>query len=52
LTPSTESAAQVTQAEPEQLELLEGQIVYVRPSRTTVFSEAATLPDPSVTAEI
>jgi sulfate/thiosulfate transport system ATP-binding protein len=39
-------SAQVTQAEAEQLELLEGQIVYVRPSRTTVFSEAATLPDP------
>ena len=31
-------SAQVTRAEVEELELLEGQIIYVRPSRTTVFS--------------
>jgi ABC-type sulfate/molybdate transport systems ATPase subunit len=37
-------AAQVTQSEAEELELVEGQIIYLRPSRTTVFSEAATLP--------
>ncbi len=38
-------SAQVTQSEAEELELVEGQIVYLRPSRTTVFNEAATLPD-------
>ena len=32
-------SAQVTRSEVEELELLEGQIIYVRPSRTTVFSE-------------
>jgi sulfate/thiosulfate transport system ATP-binding protein len=31
-------SAQVTRNEVEELELLENQIVYVRPSRTTVFS--------------
>jgi sulfate transport system ATP-binding protein len=30
-------SAQVTRGEVEELELLEGQIIYVRPSRTTVF---------------
>ena len=35
-------SAQVTRAEVEQLELLEGQIIYVRPSRTTVFSGTPT----------
>jgi sulfate transport system ATP-binding protein len=39
-------SAQVTQSEAEELELVEGQIVYLRPSRATTFSEAATLPDP------
>jgi sulfate/thiosulfate transport system ATP-binding protein len=34
--------AQVTRDEAEQLDLDEGQIVFVRPNRTTVFSEAAT----------
>ena len=34
-------SAQVTRNEVEELELLEGQIVYVRPSRTTVFSAVA-----------
>ena len=34
-------SAQVTRGEVEELELLEGQIVYVRPSRTTVFSGTA-----------
>jgi sulfate transport system ATP-binding protein len=38
-------SAQVTQSEAEELELVEGQIVFLRPSRTTVFNEAATLPD-------
>jgi hypothetical protein len=33
-------SAQVTRDEVEQLELLENQIVYVRPSRTTVFEPA------------
>ena len=37
-------SAQVTRAEAEELELREGQIVFVRPSRTTVFSGAATPP--------
>ena len=37
--------AQLTQEEAEQLELERGQIVYVRSSRETVFSEAATRPD-------
>jgi hypothetical protein len=32
----------VTRAEAEELELLEGQIVYIRPSRTTVFSGTPT----------
>jgi sulfate transport system ATP-binding protein len=36
--------AQVTRDEAEQLDLDEGQIVFVRPNRTTVFSEAATPP--------
>jgi sulfate/thiosulfate transport system ATP-binding protein len=39
-------SAQVTQSEAEELELVEGQIVYLRPSRATTFSGAATLPDP------
>ena len=34
-------SAQVTRDEAEQLELHDGQIVFVRPSRTTVFSEDA-----------
>jgi sulfate transport system ATP-binding protein len=37
--------AQLTQEEAVQLELERGQIVYVRSSRETVFSEAATHPD-------
>jgi sulfate/thiosulfate transport system ATP-binding protein len=37
-------SAQVTRDEAEELELRDGQIVFVRPSRTTVFSEAATPP--------
>ena len=36
--------AQLTQEQAEQLELERGQIVYVRPSRETVFSGAATPP--------
>ena len=36
--------AQVTRDEAEQLDLDEGQIVFVRPNRTTIFSEAATPP--------
>ena len=32
-------SAQVTRDEAEELELHEGQIVFVRPSRTTVFAE-------------
>jgi sulfate transport system ATP-binding protein len=39
-------SAQVTRDEAEELDLRESQIVFVRPSRTTVFSEAATPPDP------
>jgi sulfate/thiosulfate transport system ATP-binding protein len=31
-------SAQVTRSEMEELELPEGQILYVRPSRTTVFT--------------
>jgi sulfate transport system ATP-binding protein len=37
-------SAQITRNEAEELELRNGQIVFVRPSRTTVFSEAATPP--------
>ncbi|HET7758622.1 MAG TPA: sulfate ABC transporter ATP-binding protein [Gaiellaceae bacterium] len=37
--------AQLTQEQAEQLELERGQIVYVRPSRETVFSAGATRPD-------
>jgi sulfate/thiosulfate transport system ATP-binding protein len=37
--------AQLTQEEAEQLELERGQIVYVRPSRETVFSGGARRPD-------
>jgi sulfate transport system ATP-binding protein len=37
-------SAQVTRGEAEELELREGQIVFVRPSRTTMFSAAATPP--------
>jgi sulfate/thiosulfate transport system ATP-binding protein len=37
--------AQLTQEQAEQLELEHGQIVYVRPSRETVFSGAARRPD-------
>jgi sulfate transport system ATP-binding protein len=37
--------AQLTQEQAEQLELERGQIVYVRPSRETVFSAAARRPD-------
>jgi sulfate transport system ATP-binding protein len=37
-------SAQVTRDEAEELELHDGQIVFVRPSRTTVFTEAATPP--------
>jgi sulfate/thiosulfate transport system ATP-binding protein len=37
--------AQLTQEQAEQLELERGQIVYVRPSRETVFSGAARRPD-------
>ncbi len=40
-------SAQLTRDEAEELELGEGQVVFVRPSRTTVFSAAATPPDPS-----
>jgi sulfate/thiosulfate transport system ATP-binding protein len=40
-------SAQVTRDEAEELELHDGQIVFVRPSRTTVFTEAATPPGPS-----
>ena len=38
-------SAQVTRDEADELELRAGQIVFVRPSRTTVFSEVATPPD-------
>lgn len=38
-------SAQVTRDEAEELELRSGQIVFIRPSRTTVFSAAATPPD-------
>lgn len=37
-------SAQVTRDEAEELELRSGQIVFVRPGRTTVFSAAATPP--------
>ena len=37
--------AQLTQEQAEQLELERGQIVYVRPSRETVFNAAARRPD-------
>jgi sulfate/thiosulfate transport system ATP-binding protein len=37
--------AQLTQEHAEQLELERGQIVYVRPSRETVFSGGARRPD-------
>jgi sulfate transport system ATP-binding protein len=37
-------SAQVTRGEAEELELRQGQIVFVRPSRTTVFSATATPP--------
>ena len=37
-------SAQLTREEAEQLELERGQIVYVRPSRETVFSAAARRP--------
>jgi sulfate transport system ATP-binding protein len=40
-------SAQVTRDEAEQLELHDGQIVFVRPSRTHVFSAAAKPPDRS-----
>jgi sulfate transport system ATP-binding protein len=40
-------SAQVTRDEAEELELHDGQIVFVRPSRTHVFSAGATLPDHS-----
>jgi sulfate/thiosulfate transport system ATP-binding protein len=40
-------SSQVTRDEAEQLELRRGQIAFVRPSRTTVFSAAATPPGPS-----
>jgi sulfate transport system ATP-binding protein len=40
-------SAQVTRDEAEQLELHQGQVVFVRPSRTTVFSAAATPPGPA-----
>jgi sulfate/thiosulfate transport system ATP-binding protein len=36
-----QASAQVTRDEAEQLDLAEGQIVFVRPSRTTVFGEEA-----------
>ena len=39
-------SAQLTREQVEALELQRGQIVYVRPTRQTVFSEAATHPDP------
>jgi sulfate transport system ATP-binding protein len=38
-------SAQLTRDDAEQLELRDGLIVYVRPSRTTVFSEAPMLQD-------
>jgi sulfate/thiosulfate transport system ATP-binding protein len=38
--------AQLTQDEAQQLELERGRIVYVRPSRETVFSAGARRPDP------
>ena len=38
-------SAQVTRDEAEQLELSDGQVVFVRPSRSTVFSEAPRPPD-------
>jgi sulfate/thiosulfate transport system ATP-binding protein len=47
LTDGRRVSAQVTREEAEELELRSGQIVFVRPSRTTVFSAAATLPDQS-----
>ena len=37
-------SAQVTRGEAEELELRQGQIVFVRPSRTTVFNATATPP--------
>lgn len=37
-------SAQVTRDEADELELHDGQIVFVRPSRTHVFSAGATLP--------
>ena len=40
-------SAQVTRNEADELELHEGQIVFVRPSRTHVFSAVATPPDRS-----
>jgi sulfate transport system ATP-binding protein len=40
-------SAQVSRDEAEELELRDGQIVFVRPSRTTVFSEAATPQGPT-----
>jgi sulfate/thiosulfate transport system ATP-binding protein len=40
-------SAQVTRNEADELELREGQIVFVRPSRTHVFSAVATPPDHS-----
>jgi sulfate transport system ATP-binding protein len=40
-------SAQVTRDEADELELQEGQTVFVRPSRTHVFSAAATPPDRS-----
>jgi sulfate transport system ATP-binding protein len=41
-----ELSAQVTRDEADELELRDGQIVFVRPSRATSFSEVATPPDP------
>jgi sulfate transport system ATP-binding protein len=40
-----EASAQVSRDEAEALDLRDGQIVFVRPGRTTAFSAAATLPD-------
>jgi sulfate transport system ATP-binding protein len=41
-----ELSAQVTRDEADELELRDGQIVFVRPSRATSFSEVATPPGP------
>ena len=42
----SQASAQVTRDEVDALDLRDGQIVFVRPTRTTVFNAAATPPDP------